>query len=337
MPVVQSAPRERGWLRTILALLLALAIPLIAALRLVVPIEQTIVLIAPAMAVCALVGWLQGGRLWLAVVWVGLAGWILATSLPGGGPFQLLSKGWATLLAASFGVASVVAPRRAFLTRALSATGMTFAVALVVIVAVRVPPATLEGHVSTELARRYADAESEWTRRTATPEWKELAEKYPEVVEVVNQGEAQLQAVPPISAVLFPSLLALESLAALGLAWSLFHRASRTRIGAPLRPLNEFRFNDQLVWGVVVGVTVLVLPTLRDARALGLNLVTFFGVLYALRGLGVLNWFLAPRGLVRVLFIIAIVLAWPVVSVFSLGLGLGDTWIDWRGRARPAA
>jgi len=26
-----------------------------------------------------------------------------------------------------------------------------------------------------------------------------------------------------------------------------------------------------------------------------------------------------------------------VVSVFSLGLGLGDTWIDWRGRARPAA
>lgn len=82
---------------------------------------------------------------------------------------------------------------------------------------------------------------------------------------------------------------------------------------------------------------MLVLPTLQDARGLGLNFAAFFGVLYALRGLGVLDWFLSPRGVVRVLFFFAIFLAWPVVSVFSLGLGLGDTWIDWRGRARPAA
>lgn len=302
-----------------------------------VPIEQTIVLIAPAMAVCALVGWLQGGRLWLAAVWIALAGWILATSLPAGGAFQILSKGWATALAASFGIASVAAPRRSFLTRALAATGMTFALALTVIVALRVPPATLAGHVSTEIGRRYAESEDEWSRRTVTPEWKEMTEKYPEVVAMVNQGEAQLQSVVPVSVMLFPALLAVESLVALGLAWSLYHRASRTRIGAPLRPLSEFRFNDQLVWGMVVGVTLLVLPTLQDARGLGLNLVGFFGVLYALRGLGVLNWFLAPRGFVRVLFFIAIAFAWPVVSVFSLGLGLGDTWIDWRGRARPAA
>lgn len=338
MPVVQTAPRERGWLRTILALLLALSIPLMPFFGLAVPIEQSIVLIAPAMAVCALVGWLQGGRLWLAAVWLALAGWILATSLPAGGAFQLLSKGWATMLATSFGIVSVVAPRRAFLSRALSATAMTFALALTVIVALRVPPAALAGHVSTELGRRYAESEEEWTRRTTAAEWKEMAEKNPQVVAQFEEFEAKLQgALLTGSTVLFPALLALESLAALGLAWSLFHRASRTRIGAPLRPLSEFRFNDQLVWGVVVGVTLLVLPTLRDVRGLGLNLVAFFGALYALRGLGVLNWFLAPRGLVRVLYIIAIVLAWPVVSVFSLGLGLGDTWIDWRGRVRPAA
>ena len=154
---------------------------------------------------------------------------------------------------------------------------------------------------------------------------------------MVDQGEAQMRAIPSFSAQLFPALLALESLALLGLAWSLYHRASRTRIGRPLQPLSAFRFNDQMVWGVVVGVTILILPTLREAQGVGLNLVGFFGVLYALRGLGVLDWFLAPRGIVRVLFFIAIFLAWPVVSVFSLGLGLGDTWIDWRGRARPAA
>ena len=26
---------------------------------------------------------------------------------------------------------------------------------------------------------------------------------------------------------------------------------------------------------------------------------------------------------------------WPVLGVFALGVGLGDTWLDWRRRARP--
>lgn len=302
-----------------------------------VPIEQTILLIAPAMAVCALLGWMQGGRLWLAVVWTVLAGWILTIAIPDAGGFLLLAKGWAVVLAASFGLVSAAAPRRGFLTRALSATAMSFAVALVLIVAMRVAPATVAQQVTGEFSRRLAASEAEWSARTTSPEWKKLTEKYPEATAMVDQGEAQLRSVPPLSAQLFPALLALESLVALGLAWSLYHRASRTRIGAPLRPLRDFRFSDQLVWGVVVGVTILVLPTLADVRGVGLNFVVFFGVLYALRGLGVLDWFLAPRGFVRVLFFIAIFLAWPVVSVFSLGLGLGDTWIDWRGRARPAA
>ena len=278
-----------------------------------------------------------GGRLWLAAIWMGLAGWIILSASPGVSGFQTLSLGWGAVLASSFGIVSAVTPTRAFLPRALSATAMTFAVALILIVAMRVSPSQIAGIISGELGRRYSASESEWRARTATPEWKELTQKYPEAATLVEQGESELRTLPPLSARLFPALLAIESLATLGLAWSLYHRASRTRIGAPLRPLSEFRFNDQMVWGVVVGVTLLVLPSLQEARGLGLNLVAFFSALYALRGLGVLDWFLAPRRFVRLLFFIAIFLAWPVVSVFSLGLGLGDTWIDWRGRARPAA
>lgn len=337
LPVGATAPQERGWLRVIGGLLLALAIPLIAVLRLVVPIEQTMLLIAPAMAVCALLGWMNGGRLWLAVIWTGLAFWIVAASRPDAMPFDTMARGWGTLLAASFGVVSAVLPKRRFFTRALSATALASAVALVVVVAMRIPPSQVARHVGEELTQRLASADEEWTTRAASPEWKELAQKYPAAAAMVEQGQAQLRVIPPISSRFFPALLALESLAMLGLAWSLYHRASRTRIGAPLKALSEFRFNDQLVWGFVLGVTVLVVPTLQDARGVGLNLLLFFGVLYALRGLGVLDWFLAPRGVVRLLFFIAIFLAWPVVSVFSLGLGLGDTWIDWRGRARPAA
>jgi len=334
---VAAAPRERGWRRVIAGLLLALAIPLVAVLRLVVPIEHTILLIAPAMAVCALIGWMHGGRLWLAAVWVGLAVWILMSRSPGSGTFDLLARGWATVLAASFGVVSAVAANRSFLVRALSAVAISFAAAFTVVVASRAPADFVSSQVDGELSRRLAAAENEWSARTSSPEWKSWTERYPGAAAMVAQGETQLRGVPRWTSRLFPALLAIESLALLGLAWSLYHRASRTRIGAPLRPLAEFRFSDQMVWGVVLGVTLLVVPTLQDARGIGLNLVVFFGVLYALRGLGVLDWFLAPRGLVRLLFFIAIFLAWPVVSVFSLGLGLGDTWIDWRGRARPAA
>jgi len=337
MPVPMTAQQERGWLRVIFALLLALTIPLIAVLRLLVPIEQTMLLIAPAMAVCALVGWMNGGRLWLAIIWTGLALWIVSLARPGALPFDALARGWGTILAASFGVVSAVAPRRPFLTRALSATAMAMAVGLVVIVALRIPPASVSRHIGDELSRRLESAEAEWGTRSTSPEWKELTQRYPAASAMVEQGQAQLRQIPPLTSQFFPALLAMESLAMLGLAWSLYHRASRTRIGAPLRARSEFRFNDQLVWGFVLGVTVLVVPTLQDVRGVGLNLLLFFGVLYALRGMGVLDWFLAPRGVVRLLFFIAIFLAWPVVSVFSLGLGLGDTWIDWRGRARPAA
>lgn len=332
-----AAPREHGWRRVILVLLLALAVPMVAILRLIVPIEQTIVLIAPAMAVCALLGWMAGGRFWLAAIWMGLAFWILATGRPAAGAFDLLARGWATILAASFGIVSAATPRRGFFSRALPATALSFAVGTMVLMGTGSSPATVARRVADELGRRLTASEAEWQAREASAEWRELKQRYPAAAAMVDQGESQLRGIPAATERLFPALLALESLAALGLAWSLYHRASRTRIGPALQPLREFRFNDQLVWGIVLGVTLMVVPTLQEARGLGLNLTAFFAVLYALRGLGVLDWFLAPRGVARMLFFIAIFLAWPVVSVFSLGLGLGDTWIDWRGRARPAA
>ena len=144
----------------------------------------------------------------------------------------------------------------------------------------------------------------------------------------------------------FPALLALQSLAALALAWATYHRLSRARLGAPLRPLKEFRFNDQLVWGLIVGLTIVLLPTLASLRGVGRNLLVFFGALYAVRGFGVLSWFMAPGSLGVTLSVGFIMLAAPVIQVFAalvlmflgaaaLALGLGDTWADWRNRPRP--
>ena len=146
----------------------------------------------------------------------------------------------------------------------------------------------------------------------------------------------------------FPALLALETLAALGLAWALYHRVGRARIGAPLARLREFRFNDQFIWGLVGGLALLVVPGLGLVKDLGANLLVFFGALYAIRGLGVLAFFLAP-GVLGVAAAVGFVMLWaPYLNVVAVlgflslalaafGLGLGDTWADWRSRARPTS
>jgi choline-glycine betaine transporter len=131
-----------------------------------------------------------------------------------------------------------------------------------------------------------------------------------------------------------------ESLAALALAWSLFHRISRARIGPPLAPLRSFRLGDEFVWGLLAGIAILVIPNFGQIRGLGLNLSLFFGALYALRGLGVLSWVIAPRALAVAIFIVCALIFWPRVLqasfVLVVGLGLLDNWLDWRRPARQA-
>ena len=136
------------------------------------------------------------------------------------------------------------------------------------------------------------------------------------------------------------ALLGLESLLALGLGWAAYHRLSRVRIGPPLSALRTLRFNDQLVWGLVVGATLMLLPTLVEWRAVGANLICFFGTLYALRGVGVLAWWIPDRvaaALPLALFVLVVLLG-PVVVLSVLMaatfvLGLGDTWRDFRAGA----
>jgi hypothetical protein len=168
-----------------------------------------------------------------------------------------------------------------------------------------------------------------------TPWVRDMRAQIPEYQTVFDSTIARVEALPASATTVFPAFLALQSLAALALAWSLYHRVSRTRIGPPLAALREFRFNDQLIWGLVAGVVIVVLPTLADFKGVGMNLLLFFGALYVLRGLGVLTWFVAPRRLALAMLVVLAVIWWQVFSILSLGLGLGDTWLDWRSRARP--
>jgi hypothetical protein len=310
-------------------------LPLVPLLRVAVPIEQSLLLIVPALATCALVGWWVGGRFLLALTWTALAVWMIVAPLPGTPAFVAIAKGWSLLLVASFGVASIMSPRQSFFPRALSAVGLSFAVGFALVMFASKRPDTVERAVRAEYTRRVDSWLGDWESVSKTREWQEITRDNPGMDSLARESTERLRRLPVFTVPLYPSILALESLAVLALAWGLYHRVSRARIGAPLAPLKEFRFNDQLVWGLVLGITAVAVPTLKAFSIVGLNLLVFFGALYALRGLGVLAWFFAPGRLMVALTIGLAIFIWPLLGVFALGVGLGDTWLDWRSRPRP--
>jgi hypothetical protein len=143
--------------------------------------------------------------------------------------------------------------------------------------------------------------------------------------------------VAQLQVLVFPAMMAIASLAALGAGWWLYRRlAAADR--QPLRPLREFRFSDHLVWLLVIGATLLViLPANAIAHRTGWNLVTFMVALYALRGLAVFVVIGGTPGVFGMLVgAVLFVVLYPLVLAATILVGLSDTWLDIRAK-RPIA
>lgn len=148
-------------------------------------------------------------------------------------------------------------------------------------------------------------------------------------------ADAVAQGVGPMAAV-FPSLMALCALAGLAMAWSWYRRITHDPLGGPLGSLPEFRFSDQLVWGMVAGIGLLVVPAGEAGRIAGQNLVLFFGGLYVVRGLAIArSWSRQAPGLLLGLMALSLLFILPVALGGLLSLGLADTWLDFRRRLAP--
>jgi hypothetical protein len=260
------------------------------------------------------------------------------------GAFFNLVRGWTLLLSGSFGLVCLFGTQRPFFSRALSAASLALALVLIMSTRGALTPARAGLAVQAEFARRTTESVAMF--RIGLREYPEVVKALPHVASLPSEVESQLHVMAETGAKLFPSLLLLESLIALALAWGIYHRLSRTRLGAPLGYLKDFRFNDQFVWGLIVGITIVFVPALQFLDLTGRNLLVFFGALYAIRGFGVLSWFLAPGALAGALLVGFAMLWWPVLNAVAVlgfillalaafGLGLGDTWADWRSRARP--
>ena len=337
--VVEPVPRERGWRQVVGALALLLLLPAMPPIAMALPVTETALLLVPALAACALAGWKAGGRLFLAVLWVAFAAWVMATG-PAGSQYSLLVRGWAVLVAVAFGGMALAWPSRPFFPRALAALGVAFVVGGLSSFLAPGGPQGVRQVIAAETLRRADAFDLDWRNRLGSKDWRDFRTANKESAEWCEQTlveqRAVVRQVAEQSPLVFPALLALESLAALGLAWALYHRVGRARIGAPLAALREFRFNDQFIWGLVSGLVFLVMPGFRPAAGIGVNLLLFFGALYGLRGAGVALFFLAPGRVMTVVLVSVSVLFAGAAGVIFVGLGLGDTWLDWRRRERPS-
>jgi hypothetical protein len=326
--------KSQSWRPLLWGLAAFFLLPLIPLGDVIFPVQQTLLLFVPALAVCSLIGWKTGSRAALAVIWLGLAAWMLAQ--PAGAPgtaYSQMARAWAIVLAASFGLISLLSATTAFFVRGLASVGIALAVGFIIALSSPSGIARIQHAGGEDLMRRAAASLNQFQQKWDTEQWKDLTASAP-LLQTADDWVADIEReLPKQTTPLLPALLALESLAALGLAYSVYNRLSAVRIGPELGPLTEFRFNDQLIWALAVGLTLSLLPAFGEGRNAGFNLLLFFGALYAIRGLGVLAWI--SRG--RYLFIILLGLIPQgilLLGVLALALGLGDTWLDLRRRAR---
>lgn len=136
----------------------------------------------------------------------------------------------------------------------------------------------------------------------------------------------------------FPAMVGLGSAAALAIAWWVVGRFAGQG-DETVGPMARFRFNDHLVWLMVGGLLLVVTRWGDTATRVGANMVVFMGALYALRGAAVVMHVSGGLTLVGYgLLALTLVFGAPVVLGVAVMIGIGDTWLDLRARARkPAA
>ncbi|HEY7878716.1 MAG TPA: hypothetical protein VIC55_10845, partial [Gemmatimonadaceae bacterium] len=311
-------------------------IPRVPGLSSLVPVVDTLVLLVPALAACCVVGWFAGGSPWMALTWSALAAAVLVLPAPPAtnAPYYALARGWGAIVAGAFGIVCLVGRSQPFIHRVLSAIAAATLLSLGLAAFGRFDARSAQNVFAGEFDARNAAAVAEM-RLDATVVQKSFPKLATMARDAATQQEAVQGTISRAAAPLFPASLALEALAACALAWALFHRLSRVRIGAPLAPLRQFTFGDQLVWALVAGIVMVIVPSLDALAAVGRNLLLFFGTLYALRGYGIYAWFVSRRAAVTSVAVAVAAFPLSLVTVpWAVGLGLSDTWFDWRRRVK---
>jgi hypothetical protein len=257
--------------------------------------------------------------------------WLVATGLgvgvsvvPAGGITEQMVLGWGVLASGSF-VALMFLRRGSFLQAALPSLGLACAGMVFWGWSLGIGWTDVElgvAHQGWEFCRSLLHAAPAGVATEQLP-------GYATFVDALASGIGPM-------ARLFPGMLVLMALAGLAVAWTWYHRIAVRPIGLPLAPLAELRFNDHLVWLVVIGLAVGLLPLPDPAQNVAGNLLVVMVGLYAARGSGVVRAFAreVPSGLL-VMMALGLVFVLPVALGALAILGVADTWVNFRRRLLP--
>lgn len=155
-----------------------------------------------------------------------------------------------------------------------------------------------------------------------------------------RMNEAARGVVPRIvglQVAVFPALLAVSSLGALGMA-AVAHGWLSGEALSVFGGLRSFRFNDHLVWLLLGGLLLILAPVGAVADRVGGNVVFFMSLLYVLRGMAVVLTLIGGVSVIAgVLGGLAVLIVYPILALLALIMllvGLSDTWLNVRDRVR---
>jgi uncharacterized protein YybS (DUF2232 family) len=100
----------------------------------------------------------------------------------------------------------------------------------------------------------------------------------------------------------------------------------------PALPFRLWRPWEQLIW-VLIGALVLQLADIGVLADLAVNVVWVTGVIYAVQGMALLRFYIWHRRIprpVEILIYVGLLFSGYLAVLSLAGLGLLDTWFDWR-------
>lgn len=253
--------------------------------------------------------WIGAAIVWTASLWLESGGTLLYYAV----------NAWGALLAGVFGIVAL-GRERGTTAPSWIATAGAGVVFLLLLHAFGYDLGAIEFDATRMLAQAQADM-------------RILAQQFLGTAPAADPGA------PAAVAALTPALFTVLGALGLDLAWRWYHRIAAAPVGAPPRLFADFRFSDHLVWILVAAFgTVLA----QSAGFLGgsvgpANVLLVMGVLYAARGLAVL-WPAVRRlpGVARLALGVLAVVLLLFTAAGLFGIGLADTWVDFR-RRRAAA
>lgn len=114
-----------------------------------------------------------------------------------------------------------------------------------------------------------------------------------------------------------------------------------TRLGFGIRPIERFplwRLSHWYVWALAVGLAGVLLPA-GSMQVAAKNLLVVMIAAYFIQGLSVTQCLMVRRGVGAfmriVIYTTAILAIFPFFAAMTMGIGLFDTWFDFRGLEPP--